>query len=228
MSRSSFRPSRSNKGQITAKSVAAKAPKGRTSRSATSAVPGTPPGLTRGKVSTLLGISKTQLRRLEARVQPAQVGPKRVRMFSGEQVDALIMSRRRTMRGGGEAGELAADAFAAFDAGTHAADVVKQLRIEPKRVIALQEQWAAMRGLLLVTNTARKRLEKMLGAPIDPTSDDQLLDTVAGRIRQNEELRSAVNQLQRELVGARQASQALPQQLMRAMVEGFQPEPPRR
>src|SRR6185369_7654148 len=88
----------------------------------------TPRLLTRGQVAVELGISKTQVRRIEAKLNPT-VDASGVRRFALEAVEEIrdrVVTRRRSIRTDHRAGEVAAEVFAALDDGMDPADVVKR------------------------------------------------------------------------------------------------------
>jgi hypothetical protein len=127
--------------------------------------PAAPRLLTRGQVAEELGISKTQVRRLETRLKPT-VDASGVHRFSAEAVEEVrdrTVMRRRSFRTERDAGDLAAEVFAALDDGVDPADIVKRLRMEPTRVLNLQAQWAQMRGVITMPRNVRQQLAHLLG-----------------------------------------------------------------
>ena len=122
--------------------------------------------LTRGQVADELGVSKTQVRRLEAKLKPTvdATGVHRFAVEAVEEVRDRIVTRRRSLRTDRDAGDLAAEIFAALDDGVEPADIVKRLRVEPTRVLNLQAQWAHMRGVITIPQNLREHLSQLLGA----------------------------------------------------------------
>ena len=94
--------------------------------------------LTRAEVARRLGVSRTTLRRLEGKSLHPVEGPRGIHFFEAREVDAFEITYR-TLRTRSPAdarcdrdeGEDAAEAFALFDQGASAADVVKALRLRP-------------------------------------------------------------------------------------------------
>ncbi len=122
--------------------------------------------LTRGQVADELGISKTQVRRLEARLRPTidASGVHRFAVEAVEEVRDRIVTRRRSVRTDRDPGDLAAEVFAALDDGVEPADIVKRLRVDPTRVLNLHAQWAHMRGVITIPQNLREHLSQLLGA----------------------------------------------------------------
>lgn len=103
----------------------------------------------------MLGVSKSTLRRMEGETLTPVVGPRNVHLFQEEEVRAVIVTRRAYLESGPAAGDIAAEAFALFDAGVHVVDAVKQLRVGPEVVERLHATWARLRGLLVLSAEGR-------------------------------------------------------------------------
>jgi len=134
--------------------------------------------LGRAETARLLGVSKSTLRRMEGEQLEPVVGPKNVRLFQEEQVQALVITRRSSTTGARATGDIAADAFDMFDKDVHPVDVVKRLRIAPDLVEMLHQQWARLRGLLVLSQETTTSICDMLGegeARSLPKSDADLL-----------------------------------------------------
>ena len=134
--------------------------------------------LGRTETARLLGVSKSTLRRMEGERLAPVVGPKNVRLFQEEHVQALVVTRRSSTTDGRPSGDVAADAFELFDGQVHPVDVVKQLRVAPDLVESVHRQWARLRGLLVLSQETKTMLCNMLGedeAAALPSSDADLL-----------------------------------------------------
>ncbi len=108
--------------------------------------------LTRAEVARRLGVSRTTLRRLEGKSLHPVEGPRGVHFFEAREVDAFEITYRalRTRSPVGacrdsDEGDDAAEAFALFDQGASAVDVVKALRLPPERVAAWHSAWLRMK-----------------------------------------------------------------------------------
>lgn len=175
--------------------------------------------LTRSEVAEYAGISKTGVRRLEGTLLHPEIGPRGVRLFGEEEVRTRLTTRRRVMRAERDLGDLAAEVFAALDAGTHPADIVKELRVEPRRVVELQHAWAEMRGALVVSHSGRVRLSALLRCEEKETANEQtFLPTVENACGAAKHLE---NLLRRELATAHQQIQSFNANMVRMVTDGF-------
>ena len=107
----------------------------------------------RTEAARILNMSVSSLRRYEHELQPI-VAANGVHMFDEVVVRsaAITLRHRRTITTmGPNGGDIAADVFTLLDDGAHPVDIVKQLRVAPDVVAALQEQWTQMRGGLFMT-----------------------------------------------------------------------------
>lgn len=140
-----------------------------------------PSGKLLGRAATarLLGVSKTTLRRMEGDSIEPVVGPKNERLFHQEQVQALVMTRRTSVCETQPTDEIAADVFTLFDELVHPVDVIKRMRLAPKLVESLHQQWTRMRGMLVLSHQTTAAICEMLreGEPLPlPERDAQLLE----------------------------------------------------
>ncbi len=107
----------------------------------------------RTQAARMLNVSVSTLRRYEDELHPS-IGPKGVRMFDEVTLRsaAITLKRRRVFEAAGPgAGDTAADVFTLLDDGIGATEIVKRLRLAPELVVALQGQWAEMRGGFVVS-----------------------------------------------------------------------------
>jgi hypothetical protein len=107
----------------------------------------------RTQAARMLNVSVSTLRRYEDELHPI-IGPKGVRMFDEVTLRsaAITLKRRRVFEAAGPgAGDTAADVFTLLDDGVGATEIVKRLRVAPDLVVALQGQWAEMRGGFVVS-----------------------------------------------------------------------------
>jgi len=111
--------------------------------------------LRRTEAARMLGVSKSTLRRMEGEALTPVVGPRNVHLFQEEEVRAIVVTRRAHLESGPTAGDIAAEAFALFDAGVHVVDAIKQLRVAPELVERLHATWARLRGLLVLSVDGR-------------------------------------------------------------------------
>lgn len=118
--------------------------------------------LRRTEAARLLGVSKSTLRRMEGTSLTPVVGPKNVHLFQEEEVRSVVVTRRARFDSQPGSGEIAAEAFALFDAGLHVVDVVKQLRAMPDVIESLYATWARLRGMMVLSVEARSELSKTL------------------------------------------------------------------
>jgi hypothetical protein len=118
--------------------------------------------LRRAEAARMLGVSKSTLRRMEGTALTPVMGPKNVRLFLEEEVRSVIVTRRAQVEPNGDLGDVAADAFARFDAGSDVIDVVKALRCSPDVAETLYAQWARLRRLLVVSDEARSQISTIL------------------------------------------------------------------
>jgi hypothetical protein len=135
--------------------------------------------LGRAAAARLLGVSKTTLRRMEGDSIEPVVGPKNERLFHQDQIQALVMTRRTSVRETQPTDEVAADVFTLFDEHVHPVDVIKQLRLAPKLVESLHQQWTRMRGMLVLSHQTTAAICEMLrdGEPAAlPERDAELLE----------------------------------------------------
>lgn len=130
--------------------------------------------LRRTEAARLLGVSKSTLRRMEGTALRPVVGPKNVHLFQEEEVRAVVVTRRAHVGVQGNCGDVAADAFALFDAGVDVVDVVKQLRVSPDVIEGLYERWAKLRSMLLLSAEVRSEIATVLMG-----WDDKSLKTAA-------------------------------------------------
>jgi hypothetical protein len=170
-------------------------------------------------VAQYAGISKTGVRRLEGTLLHPEIGPRGVRLFGEEEVRTRLTTRRRVLRTERDLGDLAAEIFAALDAGTHSADIVKELRVEPRRVVELQQVWAEMRGALVVSRGGRARLSALLRCDEKQTADEQAFIPTVENAR--EAARHVENVLRRELATAHQQIQSFNANMMQMVTDGF-------
>lgn len=134
--------------------------------------------LRRTEAARILGISKTQLRRMEGTDLRPVIGPKNVRLFDEEQVQALVITKRRGVRAEVDDGGLAAEVFTLFDAGSDPVDVVRTLRASPDRVEALHRQWARLRGLLVLSAAGRDSVRRSLDLTAPIETEAQFLEVL--------------------------------------------------
>jgi hypothetical protein len=135
--------------------------------------------LGRAAAARLLGVSKTTLRRMEGDAIEPVVGPKNERLFHQEQIQALVMTRRTSVQETQPTDEVAADVFTLFDEQVHPVDVIKQMRLAPKLVESLHQQWARMRGMLVLSHQTTAAICEMLrdGEPLPlPEGNVELLE----------------------------------------------------
>jgi hypothetical protein len=122
------------------------------------AVPAAGRLLRRTEAARLLGVSKSTLRRMEGAELTPVVGPRNVHLFQEEEVRAVVITRRTRIDPQSSTGEVAADAFALFDAGVDVVDAVKQLRVAPEVLEPLYERWARLRAMLVLSAQARSEI----------------------------------------------------------------------
>jgi hypothetical protein len=135
--------------------------------------------LGRAAAARLLGVSKTTLRRMEGDSIEPVVGPKNEGLFHQEQIQALVMTRRTSVRETQPTDEVAADVFTLLDEHVHPVDVIKQLRLAPKLVESLHQHWTRMRGMLVLSHQTTAAICEMLrdGEPLPlPERDADLLE----------------------------------------------------
>ena len=118
--------------------------------------------LRRAEAARLLGVSKSTLRRMEGTTLTPLVGPKNERLFLDEEVRAVVVTRRARVEPESDAGAVAAEAFARFDAGADVVDVVKTLRVAPELVESLYLRWARLRRLLVLSAAGRSAISTIL------------------------------------------------------------------
>jgi hypothetical protein len=118
--------------------------------------------LRRTEAARMLGVSKSTLRRMEGDALTPVVGPRNVHLFQEEEIRSVIVTRRAHLEAGPAAGDVAAEAFALFDAGVHVVDAVKQLRVSPELVERLHSTWARLRGLLVVSAEGRSEITSLV------------------------------------------------------------------
>jgi hypothetical protein len=120
--------------------------------------------LRRTEAARMLGVSKSTLRRMEGTSLTPVVGPKNVHLFQEEEVRSVVVTRRARFDSSSQPanGDIAADAFALFDAGVHVVDAVKQLRVAPDILEKLYETWARLRGLLVLSSATRSEINALL------------------------------------------------------------------
>lgn len=118
--------------------------------------------LRRTEAARMLGVSKSTLRRMEGDALTPVVGPRNVHLFQEEEIRAVIVTRRAHLEDGPAAGDIAAEAFALFDAGVHVVDAVKQLRVGPELAERLHSTWARLRGLLVVSAEGRSGITSLV------------------------------------------------------------------
>lgn len=178
------------------------------------------PGVTRAEVARLAGISKSQVRRLEGSELAPIVGAGGVRFFPEEQVNAFVVSRRRTIRAHRDDGDIAAEVFEAFDSGTNPADVVKELRIDPKRVLGLHVQWLGMRQQIALSRRGRDWLKAVVPASANASNEEELLAAIEQAFVEE---RNTQERLAAELRAAQAAAWAGSEQMLRAIASSFDP-----
>jgi hypothetical protein len=118
--------------------------------------------LRRTEAARMLGVSKSTLRRMEGDALTPVVGPRNVHLFQEEEIRAVVVTRRAHLEVGPAAGDVAAEAFALFDAGVHVVDAVKQLRVPPDVVERLHATWARLRNLMILSVEARSEINTLL------------------------------------------------------------------
>jgi hypothetical protein len=94
----------------------------------------------------------------------------------------LVSRRRRIGVESCDAGDEAAEVFALLEAGTHPVEIVMQLRLDPERVLASRDRWAAMRSALFVSANGLRRLAVSLQLPTSPGGECDLVEAVEGRL----------------------------------------------
>lgn len=122
----------------------------------------------RREAAALYGCSEPTIRRFErdGSLPPVYIDAANVRWHSRNAV--LALKEKRAAAAAGPAveigGDVAADAFAAYDDGATAADVVMRLRIAPNLARQLQDDWADLAGGFFVGGHVRAKLLEMLNA----------------------------------------------------------------
>lgn len=118
--------------------------------------------LRRTEAARMLGVSKSTLRRMEGTSLTPVVGPKNVHLFQEEEVRAIVVTRRARLDTQQATGDVAAEAFALFDAGVHVVDAIKQLRVSPETIERLHATWARLRGMLLLSAEGRSEINTVM------------------------------------------------------------------
>lgn len=117
--------------------------------------------MTRSQAARRLGVSLSTVRRMEgAELVPVQIDGKH--LFRRTDIDLFVRA---------DEGQLAAEAFAAFESGKSAVEVVIELRLPPEKVEALQAAWVRLSSRVVVpmpTPGARRHLVEMFRVP-EPT-----------------------------------------------------------
>ena len=122
----------------------------------------------RRQAAALYGCSDPTIRRFErdGSLPVVHVDARNVHWHSQNAV--LALKEKRAAAAAGPAveigGGVAADAFAAYDDGATAADVVKTLRIAPNLARQLQDEWADLAGGFFINGHVRAKLAEMINA----------------------------------------------------------------
>lgn len=120
----------------------------------------------RREAAALYGCSDPTIRRFErdGSLTVVYVDARNVHWHSRNAVLALKEKRASTAAGPAVeiGGGVAADAFAAYDAGATATDVVKTLRIAPNLARQLQDEWADLAGGFFIGGHVRAKLVEMM------------------------------------------------------------------
>lgn len=113
----------------------------------------------RTETAARLGVSHTQLRRLEAdELPPTKIDG--VNYHSEQQILEYKIRQTKTVRGGAAAdGEVASAAFALFDTGMGPADAVISLKINSSEATELYQHWVTLRGGMFLDAETVARLE---------------------------------------------------------------------
>jgi hypothetical protein len=108
----------------------------------------------RSEAARMLGVSVSTLRRREGNLVNPIIGPDGIRLFDEAEVRSVSITVRQQQSIsaiGPRGGDVAAEVFTLLDDGVHGVEIVKRLRLPPDVVVALQAQWAGMRGGFVVT-----------------------------------------------------------------------------
>ncbi len=133
--------------------------------------------LTRPQAANELGVSVTELRRLEQKVLPAVRDARGYHLHSEEQIVEFKV-RRSTMAASKASpidGALASAAFTMFDEGASAVELVKAHQVPPSLAEELFAKWVSMRGGFVVDGETAAKIEMALRyyveAPINSAAD---------------------------------------------------------
>ena len=147
-----------------------------------------PPGkfLKRSDVARRFGVSTSSIRRMEGSSLQPIVGPKGVRYFAEEQIEAVFVRIRRTSRAEivDTSGPVAGCVFERLKAGMDAADIVKELRLEPELVEKLLKQWQRLSEAVMLTNADAQQIRRALGG-YTVTDEASLLGAIAEHKRES-------------------------------------------
>lgn len=137
--------------------------------------------LTRGKAAEALGVSRTTLRRMEGTELHPRRGANGVRLFDATEVQEVVRRTRTRMlspRAAEVDGEVAANVYAALEAGEDPVQVVIAQRVDPRIMVDLLALRAKLRGGLWMSPDTRRALAApdLLGA--EPATEADLLDAV--------------------------------------------------
>ena len=129
----------------------------------------------RAEAARMLGVRVSTLRRKEGVELNPIVDSDGVHMFDESEVRSVMVTVRRSqsVRVALATGDVAADVFEMLDGGAHPVDIVKQLRVGPDVVIALNEQWLGMRGGIAFSVEQAGELARLLQlcAPVSGADD---------------------------------------------------------
>lgn len=118
--------------------------------------------LRRGEAAEVLDTSVSTLRRLEQTVLPPVIDSNGVHLQSEQRLlEYKIQRTTVTGRSPGFDGIVASAAFEQFDRGAGPADLVKQLKVEPRVARDLHREWADLRGHFVVSGAAAAKLERL-------------------------------------------------------------------
>jgi hypothetical protein len=135
----------------------------------------------RAEAARMLGMSVSTLRRQEGRLVSPIVGPDGVHLFDESEIRSVSVTVRHKQAiasSGPAAGEIAAEVFTLLDERVHPVEIVKRLQLTPQVVVDLHEQWAQMRGGLVLNSDEVRDLAGSTRAPRAVSGRD-----LVGRVR---------------------------------------------
>jgi hypothetical protein len=138
----------------------------------------------RAEAARMLGMSVSTLRRREGELVNPIIGPDGVHLFDEAElrsVSVTIRHSRAVASIGPGSGDVAAHVFALLDEGVHPVEIVKNLRLPPDVVMALQDQWARMREGFVVSHEQASDLALLARGRV-AKSAAEAIDTLRARI----------------------------------------------